>query len=222
MAVFPGNLCKGKQCTFAGSLSVFVGCGFQRCPPGTEVAGRAICLSCCTSQRESLELPGQVWTDFSIAGIPRAEPRDLSRRQGEGVSDWLPGSLLPPAAEPLLPALTARLLCTLPLLFLLMNNMADSWMVHTVHKPVSSNYFLTLLMRFEEREIKKDYEVHPQPAAIHCSAASSRFVLSLKIRITKRWTWWWTENLPPRPACWIRIKSHSQPVDFSLNSSNPC
>lgn len=110
MAVFPGNLCKGSPCTLPGSLLVFVGCGFQRCPPGTEVAERAICLNCCTSQRESLVLPGQVWTDFSIAGIPRAGSCDLSGRQGEWESewvsdwvtdwltDWLPGSLLSPCS----------------------------------------------------------------------------------------------------------------------------
>lgn len=48
-----------------------------------------------------------------------------------------------------------------------------------------SQQFFTLLMCFEKREMKKDYKVHPQPAAAHCSAASSRFVLYLKIRITK-------------------------------------
>lgn len=184
MAVFPVNLCKG-QCTFAVSLLVFVGCGFQRCPPETEVAGRAVCLNCCTSHRELLALPGQVWTDFSIAGIPRAGSRDLSHRQGEWVSDWFPGSLLSTCSW----APPSWVDCGFPLHFAtltsLRNNMGDLWVVPWVHKPVSPNYFLTLLMCFKKREMKKDYKVHPQPAATHCSAASSRFELSLKIRITK-------------------------------------
>lgn len=142
-------------------------------------------------------------------------------RVSERLTECL-GAFLPPAAESLLPGLAAGLLCTLPLLFLLINNTGDSWLVHRVHKPVSSNYFLMLLMCFEEREIKKNYGAHPQPAATHCNAVSSRFVFSLKIRVTKRWTWWWTEKLPPCPACWVRIKNHSQPGDFSLNSSSPC
>lgn len=220
MAVFPVNLCKGSQCTFAVSLLVFVGCGFQRCPPGTEVAGRAICLNCCTGNRwcclgrseQTSPLQAFLEQDLVIWVVGRV---------GEWLSDS-PGAFFPPAPEPPPSCIDYRFALHFATLILLRNNMGDLWLVHWMHKPVSPNYFMTLLMCFEEREIKKDYKTHPQPAAAHCSTISGRFVLSLKILITKRWAWWWAENLPPCPACWIRIKSHSQPVDFSLNSSNPC
>lgn len=83
---------------------------------------------------------------------------------GSRVSERLtecPGASLPPAAESLLPGLAAGLLCTLPLFLLLINNTGDSWVVHRVHKPVYSNYFLMLLMCFEEREIKKGWRDVP-------------------------------------------------------------
>lgn len=94
-------------------------------------------------ERESLVLPGQVWTDFPLQAFLE---QDLViwvvSRLREWVTDSL-GAFFPPAVEPLLPGLTVGLLCTLPLLFVLRNNMGDLWVAHRVHKPVSSNYFPT-------------------------------------------------------------------------------
>lgn len=224
MAAFHGNLCKGSQCRFAGSSTVFVGCGFQCCPPGTEVAGKAICLNCRTRQRESLALAGQAWTDFSIAGIPRAESHDLScRQQGEWATDRVPGSL--PSTCSWIPPSWVGCRFALHFATLPLANKQHGRLMSGAQSAQTSIFQLfsyAFDVFWGKRNKIRMTRCTPSLQQLTAMLYPAGLCSPWRSRITKRWTWWWTENLPPRPACWFRIKNHSQPGDFSLNSSNPC
>lgn len=119
---------------------------FSVIPQGLKLLERVICPNCCTIQREVLALPGHVWTDFSIADIPRADSDDPSCRQKEQPTVLEHSFQLLPNTY-LLAELAAVLFCSLPLLFLLISDTGGVWMVHRVHKPASFYYFLNLFIR---------------------------------------------------------------------------
>lgn len=130
-------------------------------PPGVEVAGKGNLPELLCKSGEVLGLPGRVWTDSSIPGIPRADSHGPSHRHSKQMTGRV-GAFHPAAAEYLLAELAAVLVCSLPLLFLLISDVGDLWMTHGVHMPTSCYCFLNMFIRCVlRRERRKGIVRHP-------------------------------------------------------------
>lgn len=191
MAVFNLNLCKGSKRAFAHFLSVLIGRRFSALSPRgwgywkgpfawtpARVGGK--CWRCLGRSEQTS--PSQAFLELTLTIWVEGRASDQPHRVR---------AFLPAAAEYLLAELAKVSFCSLPLSVSPISDRADLWMVRRRHKPPPCYCFLNPVhkMYFEEREMKKDCETPPRPAATHCNAGSSRFLFSLKVQMTKRQIW---------------------------------
>lgn len=135
---------------------------FSDIPQGLRLLERAVCLNCCVR--------GKCW--LCLGRSEQSPPLQAFLQQNlmiwvtGWVSKWVRNCIrafLAAAAEYLLAGLPLVLFCSLSFLFLLMRDMGGLWMVHRMHKPVSSYDFLNLFIRCVLRRGKWEGIVkHPQ------------------------------------------------------------